>query len=283
MSTAGKGNPSQQMGGDISGRVNRFKREDSNHLGQSARLHADPGTEPRELATDPEELLGPDLSPQSLPLSWSAAERDALMNILFYRLESQSLIPGRGEVAPATTKRTFRRESQGCMPSPQVLHQRDTPSETGNPQDRLLGRTRGRNIEERSERPSGMSASQSENSGLSPSHRQPQLNERGWNTGVWNAERIWQESQTSSPVSLGLGILQGNRGGPFTGDNVVPKGGPCSVRTRENGKFGVEGADGMIRVFGRRDLEGGSDGLDPELHDVGRPDLELDPELSDVD
>jgi hypothetical protein len=117
--------------------------------------------------------------------------------------------------------------------------------------------------------------------------RQPRPSFPGASTGVWDAQRIWQESQVDIPGPGALGIFHN----ALAVDNNVPKSNPgdCSIRPTNDGKFEIEGPDGKMYVVGGRDPEDGSAGSDTELHDVGGPDpefydvggpdLELQPEL----
>lgn len=54
---------------------------------------------------------------------------------------------------------------------------------------------------------------------------------------MWDAQRIWQESQVDSPGPEALGIF----GNALTIDNLIPKsdGGECAVRPKEDGKFEI--------------------------------------------
>lgn len=108
----------------------------------------------------------------------------------------------------------------------------------------------------------------------------------GAGTGVWDAERIWRESQDSSPISQSVADNQ---------DRLVSEsdGVEGFVRAREDDKVEIEGPSGKLHAIGGRDtvddVDGREPGLydlggpDPELYDVGGPDPEVHPELSGLD
>lgn len=110
-------------------------------------------------------------------------------------------------------------------------------------------------------------------------------------TGVWDAERIWRESQISSPVQHRLG----GPDNPLNRYSFLPKSISCKafLRAREDGGSEIDGHDGKTNVVGAHDPENDVDGSeadlydvggpDPELFDVGGPDPEVHPELLEVD